>query len=77
MNDERCVVAPVSWRVPVKVISPGMAFPVGVPVPLLAGLALPGEGAAAAEEGDDGVPEPADRVAAADGAPDEQPSRVS
>ena len=87
VNDECCVVAPVSRMVPVKVMSPRMPFVLAtVPVPRAglalpgeaglalpgeAGLALPDEGAAAEDEADDDVLEPADGVAPADGGPDE------
>ena len=56
VNGKRCVVAPVSCRVPLKEMSPGMAFlfaavPLaGLALPAEDGLALPDEGAAAAEE---------------------------
>ena len=83
VNGKRCVVAPVSCRVPVKEMSPGMAFRfAAVPVPLAGlalpaedGLALPDEGAAAGEEaaGEEAedVLEPVGRVAPPDGEPEE------
>jgi hypothetical protein len=71
VNLERSDFAPVSRRVPVKAMSPGMAFRfAAVPVPR-ARLALPDEGAVAGEEAGDDVLEPADGVALADGEPDE------
>ena len=71
VNVERCVVAPVSRMVPLKAMSPGMAFRFAAdPVPR-ARLALAGAGATVGEEADDDELEPADGVLSAAGEPDE------
>jgi len=73
VNGERCSAAPVSRKVPLKAMSPGMAFrcaarfAAAVPAPPLAGLELPDEGAADEEEpdeeeADEDVLEPAGRA---------------